>query len=161
MVLTAEQRESDQDSLIAYGSLTASAGFLLRLAQLRDYEAIFADREGDALAPGRLTVLRLIGLNPGIRQGELARHLFIKRAHMTKLVRQCQTQNWVRTEIPEDDKRGVILFLTREGETITQDHGDDFDRLARASMPNLSAAETDQLTSLLRKSLALPEPTER
>ena len=153
-----DEREQNGETAIRYGGLTAAPGFLLRLAQLRDYTLLFQNWQAGKLAPGRLTVLRLIDLNPGIRQGELARHLFIKRAHMTKLVRQCQAESWVRIETPADDRRGVSLFLTETGNALVEETATRFDPLAMAPMPNLSSDETQALTSLLRKSLGLPGP---
>ena len=77
----------DEDA-IDFGDLTRSVGFLLRMAQLQSFDMFFARLAKHGLKPGEFTLLWVVGLNPGLRQGSLARRLRIKPAHMTKLVQR-------------------------------------------------------------------------
>ena len=72
---------------VRLGAMADSLGFLLRLAQLASFREFFEDLDGMDVRPGEMTVLMLIGENPGVRQGVLAKRLMIKRAHMTKMIR--------------------------------------------------------------------------
>ncbi|MDH3264248.1 MAG: MarR family transcriptional regulator [Paracoccaceae bacterium] len=142
------------------GALTGSLGFLLRLAQLASFREFFEDLDGLGVRPGEITVLMLIGENPGIRQGVLARRLMIKRAHMTKMVRAMEESGLVKRTVPEDDRRSVELWLSAEGAARLEALGAPF--LAHETRParGLTAREERELKRLLRKYLDLPEPTQ-
>ena len=71
---------------IDFGEMGHSLGLLLRLAQIRVFEIFFEKLAHHGLKPGEFTMLWLIGLNPDTRQGDIARRIRIKPAHMTKLV---------------------------------------------------------------------------
>lgn len=60
-------------------------------------------------------MLRLIGANPGIRQGHLAETLAIKPAHITKLVRRMIEKGHVRRVVAAGDRRAVDLYHTETG----------------------------------------------
>lgn len=96
--------------------LDGHLGFLLRLAHLDSFTRFFS---AAALTESQLTeatLLHLLHLNPGIRQGVLARRLRIKRAHMTKIVQGLEARHLVAQAIPPEDRRSVSLNLTAAGE---------------------------------------------
>jgi len=139
------------------GPLQGSLGFLLRLSQLvafEDFYAAFA--EADA-RPGEISVLMLIGENPGIRQGVLARNLLIKRAHMAKMVRNFEKAGLVTKSVPPDDKRGVELRLTAQAERHLEKVRPAFAAHEAGARHGLDAAEEAELKRLLRKFLGMPE----
>lgn len=142
---------------VRLGPLSESLGFLLRLSQLVSFKDFFADLEDFDMRPGEATVLMLIGENPGVRQGVLAKRLMIKRAHMTKMIRTMEDTGLVTRTVPEDDKRSVELWLTKRGEArveaMRRPWADHEARPAR----NLTSNDEAELKRLLRKYLDLRE----
>jgi DNA-binding MarR family transcriptional regulator len=148
-----------QRTEVDLGSLGTSPGFLLRLAQLKSFEAFRARLGETGLHPGSFSVLLLIARNPGIRQGALADRLMIKRANMTKLVRAMEEQGLILRLVPDHDRRSVELSLTEAG----QAHLDEFGRDVAASEADAGAALTEaegaELVRLLRKFVGLGDVT--
>lgn len=140
---------------VALGPLEDSLGFLLRLAQLRNFAAFYDDLGGLGLRPGALTVLILVGENPGIRQGVLARALSIKRAHMTKMVQAMEDDGLLRRTVPDADRRSVELWLTAAGQARLDTIRPPFESFERSAGRHLTEAEARDLKALLRKYLAL------
>src|SRR5690606_41841477 len=101
---------------LALGELSHSTGFLLRLAQLVSFRDFFDDLGGLGIRPGETSVLMLIGENPGVRQGVLARALMIKRAHMAKMMAAMEREGLVIRSVPDDDRRSVALRLSEKGQ---------------------------------------------
>ncbi|MEO8241924.1 MAG: MarR family transcriptional regulator [bacterium] len=139
------------DQQPALGGLEDSLGFLLRICQLRVYEAFYERFGEDELRPGEFSVMWVIHLNPGIRQGVLAATLRIKAAQMTKMVRRLEEQDKISREIPDDDRRSVRLTLTAMGESFIADQQAAF--FGNESYHNhpLPPAEAAELARLLRK----------
>lgn len=142
---------------VRLGDLRSSLGFLVRLTQLKGYERFFAELSEHGMRPGEFSVLAVIGLNPGIRQGVLASKLMIKRAHITKLVRGFEDQGLVSRRIPDEDRRVVELTLTSRGQSFVDRRVPLFKAFEAAVPEGLTAAERDQLIVLLQKFLGLWE----
>lgn len=141
------------------GHLTGSLGFLLRLAQIKAFGIFFEGLNGADIKPGEFTVIYVIHLNPNIRQGFLAEHLRIKRAHMTKLIRRFEEQGLVTRHISKDDRRAIHLRLTTAGETLVMRHADTVLAQAGREAERLTPDEARQLIQLLRKYTGLEETT--
>lgn len=139
------------------GPLKDSLGFLLRLSQLVSFDDFYANFADADTRPGEISVLMLIGENPGVRQGVLARNLLIKRAHMAKMVRSFEKTGLVTKSVPPNDKRGVELRLTAKGERHITDVRPAFVAHEAGARHGLSAAEEMELKRLLRKFLGMPE----
>jgi DNA-binding MarR family transcriptional regulator len=146
---------------VRLGALSDSLGFLLRLSQLVSFHDFFASLEDFDMRPGEATVLMLIGENPGVRQGVLARRLMIKRAHMTKMIRAMEDTGLVSRTVPEDDKRSVELWLTKRGEArVAAMRGPWAEHEARPAR-NLGPRDEAEMKRLLRKYLDLGEEDAR
>jgi len=154
------EAEIVEDEHVELGEITGSLGFLLRMAQLKAFDFFFLTLGEYDLRPGEFTVLWVIGLNPGLRQGTVARRLNIKPAHMTKLVQRLVTAGFVARTIPEDDRRSVRLALTPEGERFVATYRDRFLTAHLAERSGLSAAEAETLIALLRRYAGLEETAE-
>jgi DNA-binding MarR family transcriptional regulator len=135
---------------IDLGELAGSLGFLLRMAQLRAFEAFFRTA-GNELKPGEFTVLWVIGLNPGLRQGSIARQLKIKPAHMTKLIRRIVDAGLIEREIPPADRRSIRLSLTKAGKAFVEKHKATLRKSHLAERAALSDSEYGTIVALLRK----------
>ena len=147
----------DTEETVDLGEITGSLGFLLRMAQLRAYDHFFETLAGHDLRPGEFTVLWVIGLNPGLRQGTIARTLYIKPAHMTKLVGRLVAANWVSRTIPDNDRRSVRLTLTPDGKAFVEAYREKFLNAHLAERSNLSADDATDLIALLRRYTGLEE----
>ncbi len=137
------------------GPLGQSLGFLLRLAQIRNFAGFYKTLGAAGLRPGEFTVLDLIGRNPGVRQGVLAARLSIKRAHMTKLVRALADAGLVARHIPPEDRRALELRLTEAGQAHLDRHRTAFHAFGLMQDPALTEREQAQLLALLRRYLGL------
>jgi DNA-binding MarR family transcriptional regulator len=151
-------QEQLEEEAVDLGEITGSLGFLLRMAQLKAFDFFFRTLAEHDLKPGEFTVLWVIGLNPGLRQGTFARTLRIKPAHMTKLVQRLVNANFVSRTIPEDDRRSVRLALTAEGEAFVARYRDNFLHVHLTERSDLTGDEAEALLSLLRKYSGFEEP---
>lgn len=149
--MTDQAQILDEGDSVDLGEITRSLGFLLRMAQLRAFDFFFDTLGAHDIRPGEFTVLWVIGLNPGSRQGSIARRLNIKPAHMTKLVARLAAAGWVTRTTPDDDRRSVRLTLTPDGEGFVAHYRDEFLRAHLAERSNLSADEAETLIALLRR----------
>ncbi|EAQ14027.1 MULTISPECIES: MarR family transcriptional regulator [Maritimibacter] len=140
-----------EDAPIRMGAITDSLGFLIRLAQIKAFDNFFENLGDHGLKPGEFTVLWVIGLNPGLRQGSIANTLRIKPAHMTKLTARLVQRGLVTRKTPKSDRRAVRLYLTEEGSGFVEAHRENFLSFNFTEKDNLSQEEADQLTSLLKK----------
>lgn len=144
--------ETDEcERAIRLGPLERSLGFHLRLSQMRAFEDFFEAFAEDGLHPGSLSVLILIGENPGIRQGVLAQTLMIKRSHMAKIVQGFDEKGLVARRVPADDRRSVELRLTDKGTAMVATAMPKFLAHEAASADGLSAEEQSTLLALLTK----------
>lgn len=139
------------DTTIELGVITDSLGFLLRIAQIKVFAHFFETLGDHGLKPGEFTVLWVIGLNPGLRQGTVAQTLRIKPAHMTKLTGRLVERGLVSRAIQPDDRRAVRLTLTREGSAFVDTYRDAFLTFHFDEKDNLTEGEASQLIALLRQ----------
>lgn len=142
---------------VRLGPLADSLGFLLRLSQLASFREFFDGLADFDVRPGEASVLMLIGGNPGVRQGVLARRLMIKRAHMTKMIRAMEDTGLVTRTVPEDDRRSVELWLTKRGAARVEAMRAPWAAHEARPARNLTKREEAELRRLLRKYLALDD----
>src|SRR5690606_16933940 len=112
------------------------------------FQQYFMQPGEDRLKPGEFSVLWVIKCNPGIRQSLLCQRLMIKRAHMTKLIRALEERGWVARRIPDEDRRGVELTLTAEGEAAVGDAAEGFFGFENTVGCELNASQREQLMVL-------------
>lgn len=141
---------------IEMGDMTGMLGFLLRLAQIDAYDRLFAEASMADASLTELSILYLVQLNPGIRQGVLATVLRIKRAHMTKILQALDARGLCRFTIPAEDRRAVQLWLTDAGETMISTSWSSVCNRESRVANGLTAPETATLKRLLRKFIGMP-----
>lgn len=149
--------ETDQRQQVALGELGESLGFLLRVCQVRVYDQFYDRFADEDLRPGEFSVLWVIHMNPGIKQGVLAQTLAIKAAHMTKTIRRFEDQGLIAREIPDNDRRSVLLSLTETGERFVEANKHNFFGPEAYNTHSLSAEEAATLARLLKRYCGLPE----
>ena len=135
---------------IDFGEMGHSLGLLLRLAQVRVFEIFYEKLAQHGLKPGEFTVIWLIGLNPEMRQGDIARRVRIKPAHMTKLIGRAVDAGLVERIVPEDDRRSVRLRLTADGEHFVEEKKREFLTYLKHENTGVSEADFNELVRLLR-----------
>jgi DNA-binding MarR family transcriptional regulator len=103
------------------------------------------------LAPPHAGILRMLSASPGISQQALAERLAIFPSRLVALVDDLAERGLVERRDDPGDRRAYSLHLTARGHQQLQEIG----RLARehqdALCAALSAAEREQLASLLRR----------
>lgn len=139
------------DEPLELGELPDSLGFVLRLAQIRTFGQFFSAFADEGVKPGEFTVVWVVGLNPGVKQGTLARALRIKPAHMTKLVQRLVSDDLLVRETPPEDRRSVRLTLTEGGRRFVARNRARFLDVHTPDKLGLSQSELDQLLFLLNK----------
>ena len=143
--------QTQQEAELALGPLTTSLGFLVRMSQIEIFGLFYETLGRLGLKPGEFSVLWVVHLNPGVRQGAVAETLRIKPAHMTKLVRAFELDGMIARHIPDTDRRGIELRLTEKGEGFVRDYAEAFFSYTQNEANRLTPAEARQLISLLQK----------
>lgn len=157
-----EEEEAPREApALSFGELEGSASFLLRLAQLAAFAAVFAQDPHDDLSLAERTVLEMIAANPGVRQGSIADVLRIKWPHMTRLVRGLEERGLVERYIPPQDRRAVHLRLTPRGMDMLAALRPRMRANDEAAMAALDADERAELIALCRKVAGLPPGGDR
>ena len=113
------------------------------------------------LTPASASVLMVIHSNPGVRHGELADALLIRRPNMTKLMRRLEARGLLCRKGSPGDKRRVVLALTSEGEKVIAEVGAYFRMQDDVLRQALSGKGDDALTALMgsmHEALDAPEP---
>lgn len=143
--------DQQEDETVELGDIKQSPGFLLRIAQVKAFESFFAQIGGLGIKPGEFTALWVISLNPGLKQGTIARTLHIKPAHMTKLVSRLAKDGMLERTPDTTDRRAVRLTLTPKGEGFVARNRAKFLDTDLAQRVALTAEEAETLNALLRK----------
>ena len=145
--------EAAQEHEIELGELWHSVGFLLHIAQLMSREkqyALIKDKD-DRVSLSDFTVLKAVGLNPGISQGLLADLYHISWPSMSRLVAALEKRNLLRRVVPAEDRRCVGLELTPAGYALVDRQSALMVSVDAEVFAHLSGAERENLISTLRK----------
>jgi DNA-binding MarR family transcriptional regulator len=135
---------------VAFGPLDDRIGYQLRRAFFRS-NGLFARLGGEAgLAPGQFGVLKLVELNPGRSQTEIAAAAGLDRSSLTQLLDQLVRRGLIERR-PGRDRRTVSLHLTPEGSEAlgrAEPKVEEHEAILRAG---LSDEEVTVLLKLLRQ----------
>ena len=107
-----ERSRDDKDDI---NLLQDSLAYEIKKAQVRTYEVLFEHLGPDALSPGRMTALCIIGNQPGINQSALADALRVNRASVVKVIDALQLLGFVERQSIPDDRRSYALAVTPKG----------------------------------------------
>lgn len=113
----------------------------------RAYETAAA---GHGLSVAQACVLGRLDHPRGMR--ELADELGCDASNVTQIVARLEARQLVRRHVNPTDRRSRQIVRTPEGDGLYADFEGSF-AFARAAVSHLSAAEQDQLATLLRKAL--------
>jgi DNA-binding MarR family transcriptional regulator len=141
---------TDQDGL-DLSNLHDTTGFLVRIVQLQLFQAFFDVFSARGLTTGSYTALVAIRDNPGVKQGDLADCMLIKRSNMTKLISGLEAQGLVERRASSVDKRAVDLYLTPGGESLLAGVFEEVRQHDREVTRALSPPERERLLNYLTR----------
>jgi DNA-binding MarR family transcriptional regulator len=106
-----------------------------------------------SISQGRFTVLMLLNRSSDqpSTPAELADEAGVTRATMTGLIDTLEKDGLVIREADADDRRTVLVRLTRQGRAFVQKIVPDYFRCVSAIIEPLSESERNQLVRLLQK----------
>src|SRR5690606_19790853 len=123
----------------------------IKRAQVRVYEILFGILGPDALSPGRMTALCIIGNQPGVNQTELAEMLGITRAGAVKVIDTLQQLGYVERHAIPGNRRSYALAATEKGLAELKRLTELNRRCEQAISTQLTAHERQTLLELLEK----------
>ena len=100
------------------GPVQEHIGFRLRMAQVAVFRNFVEAFRPYQLRPAHYSALKLIALNPGLRQQRLGETLEIKRPNLVLLVAEMKKRGWIERRRSRVDKRSYALHLTGKGERL-------------------------------------------
>lgn len=141
-------------SKIELGYLAGDISFMARVlfAHVRLANAEF-HREWDTVS-GTLSLLSLIGLNPGISQNDLASTVVMKKSAVTKLIGELEAKGLVIRDKPKSDRRFNALSLSLEGEALWVELRDRLQERQEFLLQPLNLRDRDRLFGLMHRLVA-------
>lgn len=140
---------ADED--VDFSGLASYVGLRIRIVQLQFYEHFYGTGAFEGLSPSAVTVIFAIGANPGIRHGQLARGLKIRRSNLSKLVGALEGDGLITRRDSASDKRTFRLYLTDKGKALSEKLETAMHEHERAATAGLSEPERLVLLGLLGK----------
>ena len=113
---------------------------------------VFLDRMAPyGLRPVEFSTLSLIHHNPGVTSRQLCASLDILPPNLVKIIQSLEAREWIARQPHPHDGRAVGLHPTEKGMALMQEAESRIAALEKRVASKLSAAQQDQLISLLRK----------
>ena len=134
--------------------LDGSTGFMLRLAQLRVYDAFHATMAAHGLTPTRYSLLAVLHDNPNLRPGQIAEARRVKPSNMATLLAQFETEGLIERRGNPAERRTVLIRLSPAGEALFAEITAPVAALEEESVAMLSPIERVLLRSLLARLVA-------
>jgi DNA-binding MarR family transcriptional regulator len=133
--------------------LNARPGYLVRrLHQI--HSAIFLEEcQEFAITPVQYGLITALLANPGIDQVTLGGEVGIDRTNVADVLNRLSERGLVRRERSKTDRRSMVAFLTKEGESVAEKMYESMrraqDRLLSPLRPEFRAAFLAMLTELI------------
>jgi DNA-binding MarR family transcriptional regulator len=108
----------EPSAAIDLSRLMPMAGFLLRLSQLRVYDAFQAELGRMNITPARYSLLAVLHDNPGSRSGQIAEALRVKHSNMAALLTQFENEGLIQRLPDPSERRASLVRLTEAGEAL-------------------------------------------
>lgn len=138
-------------------SLAGIIGYRLRRAQIAIFQDFIESFASMNIRPVDYSILRLVGDNPGVRQGQLGEALGIKRANMVNLIHELEGRGLVERRAVAGDRRSRALHLTCEGKAFVAKLQEVWTVHEQRFIDRLGGeAERDRLIGLLDRIAGLP-----
>ncbi|MEL1249628.1 MarR family winged helix-turn-helix transcriptional regulator [Aurantiacibacter gilvus] len=140
-----------QSGPLDYGQLKDITGFPLKVVWIIGYTLLVKHVDDPAITPQRVSMLELIGSNPGATQSQLGAALGLSRPATTLTIDFWQDRGCVDRRTEPKDRRSFGIHLTEEGERQLADLRQKVQMSDKALTANLSEDEIAQLRALLAK----------
>lgn len=131
--------------------LCTHLGFVLSKAYQELHARFDAETGSYGIVPRHLGVLLLVTRRGALRQSEIADALRLDRTTVTYLVDDLEARGWVERGRDPEDRRAHAVSATAEGERVLEELRPHVEAAERAFLEPLSAAESNQLRSLLAR----------
>jgi DNA-binding MarR family transcriptional regulator len=103
------------------------------------------------LKPVDFSVMSVVHHNPGVTSRQLCASLDILPPNLVKIIQSLEAREWIARQPHPHDGRAVGLHPTEKGMALMQEAEARIAALEKVVASKLSAAQQDQLISLLRK----------
>jgi DNA-binding MarR family transcriptional regulator len=147
---TVSEGQKPAPERVKMGVLTSLIGFRLRRAQLVVYEDFLSDAPR-GLTPGYAAILILVDANPEMTQTELGLAIQVDKSTFAITLNRLETRGLLRRVRSNVDRRQKMLRLTNKGAGTLRAVLSHVKRHEARVFANLSAAERESLTALLKK----------
>lgn len=131
--------------------LERSTGFMVRLAQLRIYDAFHGAMSAHGLTPTRYSLLAVLHDNPDLRPGQISEALRVKPSNMATLLAQFEAEGLIARQAGTVERRTVLVRLTPAGDALFAEIAAKVAALEDDSVAMLSPIERVLLHSLLAR----------
>ena len=132
----------EDEALAAFKQLWVT--FLKLQRQLEDV------LEPHGLVLSQFEALIKIGMNPGLIQQELVKHLLVTKGNVGALLDRLESMGWVQRCSCPNDRRANKLYLTNQGSGMVQEIMQKHRVFVARSFSPLSVEQRLQLSSLLK-----------
>lgn len=130
--------------------LDEQIGFILRLAQQR-HTTLFAECFANDVTPTQWAAISKLMQIGECSQNLLGRHTAMDVATIQGVVERLKKRNLLTSKPDPDDKRRVVLSVSKEGEELYHRHLASAKEATEATLGALNAVERQQLKELLKK----------
>jgi MarR family transcriptional regulator, 2-MHQ and catechol-resistance regulon repressor len=132
----------------------AKASFLPAMRELvRAYQAFSAYSETHVrqfdLTPAQFDVIATLGNTNGLSMGEIGEKTLITKGTLTGVIDRLIQKQLVLREVPEDNRRNVIVQLTPQGQQIFEQSFPSHIAHLKERFDRLQPTELEALTDLL------------
>ena len=129
--------------------LESMTGFLVRLAQLKIYEAFHESQADNALTPARYSLLAVLHDNPDSRPGQIADALRVKPSNLAALLTQFEQDGLIVRVADPGERRAALIRLSEKGEALFQEVDPQIRTLEDRAVEMLTVEERAVLLKLL------------
>ena len=151
MAHVAQSNDDAPTKAADFGQLDGIVGFHIRLAHgavYRHFTETFATLE---LTQKQVSVLWLVGENPGVAQIELGSRLRMDRATTMTIVNRLQDRAYLRRERSSSDGRKQALHLTEAGESALMMAKECIDQHEQWLKSRFTDEEVEKLVEMLTR----------
>ena len=124
-------------------------GFLVRLAQLKIYDAFHEAMSDHALTPARYSLLAVLHDNPDSRPGQIADALRVKPSNLAALLTQFEQDALIVRVADPGERRAALIRLSDKGEALFQQVDPEVRGLEDRAVAMLAPSERAALLNLL------------
>lgn len=139
-----------------YGDLPRKVGYQLRRAQAASHELLIPLLASLGVAPGHYSILKIIALNPGHMQKDIAVLAGLDATTIVPIIGRFQKRGWISRERTAPDRRHVTIKITAEGKRALRQLDRRIARHEGILLQHLTEQERATLLELLTRISKVP-----